>query len=207
MSEWFGYDRRERRATLIILILIVITGLSRFTVRERHEVPSISVLTVSGEAHAAGERTTAYAASGEAVLTRRPPPHQLINLNLCDSADLEKLPGIGPILSARIVKYRNLLGGYADVRQLLEVYGLREEVFEIIKERVSADTTLLKKISVNSDSYSVLLRHPYLDPEHVTAIVRYRERIGPITEWKTLLANNMIPPEKEEFLRYYIIYR
>jgi DNA uptake protein ComE-like DNA-binding protein len=116
------------------------------------------------------------------------------------------LPGIGPVLSARIIKYRNILGGYADVRQLLEVYGLKEEVFEIIKGRVIADTLVLKRICVNSDSYADLLRHPYLESEHVKAIVGYRERIGPIADWKVLRSNNMIPAEKEEFLRYYIIF-
>ncbi len=48
----------------------------------------------------------------------------ILNLNICDSASLEALPGIGPVLSSRIIKYRNLIGGYVSVDQLKEVYGL-----------------------------------------------------------------------------------
>ena len=41
-----------------------------------------------------------------------------LELNSCDSLSLVALPGIGPVLSVRIIKYRNLLGGFAAVEQL-----------------------------------------------------------------------------------------
>src|SRR5665648_1161064 len=50
----------------------------------------------------------------------------LIDINSCDSATLVTLSGIGPVLSARIIKYRRLLGGFATTEQLKEVYGYRK---------------------------------------------------------------------------------
>ena len=40
---------------------------------------------------------------------------------------------IGDILASRIVKYREVLGGYIEVSQLDEVYGLSEDGFENLK--------------------------------------------------------------------------
>ncbi len=47
-----------------------------------------------------------------------PNPHKanadmLIELNSADSASLEKLPGIGPALASRIIRYRSRLGGFS----------------------------------------------------------------------------------------------
>ena len=49
-----------------------------------------------------------------------------IDLNSADSIMLEQLPGIGNKLSKRIVKYRDILGGFYSLEQLHEVYGLNE---------------------------------------------------------------------------------
>ena len=47
----------------------------------------------------------------------------LVDINTADSLDLQQLTGIGPSFSKRIIKYRELLGGYYDIKQVLEVYG------------------------------------------------------------------------------------
>lgn len=54
------------------------------------------------------------------------PVPQKVDLNTADSAALERLPGLGPILSARIVKYRKSIGGFTSVEQIRNVYNLRE---------------------------------------------------------------------------------
>ena len=52
--------------------------------------------------------------------------HEKISINTVDTAEWKKVPGIGSAYAARIVKYRNLLGGFYEVEQLREVYGISD---------------------------------------------------------------------------------
>src|SRR5574344_521719 len=55
-----------------------------------------------------------------------------IDLNTCDSLDLQLLPGIGVVFSRRIVLYRQKLGGYVSKEQLMEVYGMTGQLYNSI---------------------------------------------------------------------------
>ena len=50
------------------------------------------------------------------------------DLNTASAEDLQRVRGIGPTLSERIVKFRTRLGGFSENDQLKEVYGLTEEI-------------------------------------------------------------------------------
>jgi hypothetical protein len=156
LKEWFGYDRRERVATSVLLLLVSVMLMVRYLLPERS--PDIEISMISTEVLPADTIVTAN--SGK-VATVRPVSRVMaveipvINLNMCDSSDLERLPGIGRVLSSRIIRYGNLLGGYADIRQLHEVYGLQPAVIERISGMVKADTSVLRKLNVNEDTYPV----------------------------------------------------
>ncbi len=87
---------------------------------------------------------------------------ELIELNSADSVQLRKLPGIGSVLSARIIKYRNLLGGFYKIDQLKEVYGISDDQLDNFKDMLYIDTTRLKKLNLRNSAFSDLLRHPYI---------------------------------------------
>jgi DNA uptake protein ComE-like DNA-binding protein len=116
----------------------------------------------------------------------------IVELNTADSAELTKLYGIGPVFASRIIKYRNLLGGYHSPSQLREVYGLREETMKLIQDYVIADTTCIKPLRINFADYRDLLRHPYLEKHHVEAILNYRSQNGPFTTIGQILQNGMM---------------
>ncbi|OFY61475.1 MAG: hypothetical protein A2V64_01705 [Bacteroidetes bacterium RBG_13_43_22] len=128
----------------------------------------------------------------------------LLDINNCDSAALEAMPGLGPVLSARIVKYRNLLGGFASADQLKEVYGLSEETFNLVRGRIFADTSAIRKIKINVADYKQLIRLPYFEKYEVTAILKYLELNGRISGMSDLVDNKLIAPEKESKLRPYL---
>lgn len=54
-------------------------------------------------------------------------PAGLININTATAAQLETLPGIGPVIAQRIVDYRNANGPYPSVSALLNVEGIGEK--------------------------------------------------------------------------------
>jgi DNA uptake protein ComE-like DNA-binding protein len=128
----------------------------------------------------------------------------LLDLNMCDSVSLEALPGIGPVLSARIIRYRNLLGGYASVEQLKEVYGLPEETFNLISSRFYTDSGDVRKININSADYRELIRLPYFEKYEVSAILKYRELRGGLGSINELIDNNIISAVKSKRVSPYL---
>lgn len=103
----------------------------------------------------------------------------VLELNSADTTTLKALPGIGSVFAARIVKYRNLLGGFYTPAQLLEVYHFQQQTYEQIKDRLAVDTSQLQQIRVNFCDYAELLRHPYLQKEQVQQLIDTREAQGP----------------------------
>lgn len=132
---------------------------------------------------------------------------ELIDLNSADSAVLEALPGIGPVLSVRIIKYRYLVGYFHSVDQLKDVYGLEEEVIEMNRHMFICDTGLLRKIYINSASYRDLLRHPYIEERQVEAIMSHRQLYGPLTGIPDLIANRIFTTEEMSRLKPYLVFR
>jgi competence protein ComEA len=61
----------------------------------------------------------------------------LINVNSADAIQLQELPGIGEVLSAAIVKYREDNGPFASVDQLDEVSGIGPATLEDIRDLVT----------------------------------------------------------------------
>jgi competence protein ComEA len=127
-----------------------------------------------------------------------------IDINSCDTAMLDRLPGIGPVLSARIIKYRHLLGGFARIDQLKEVYGLPEETYNIIKERIIIDTSTVTRIYINTSDYKELVRLPYFEKYEVNAILKYRELMGKVSSLNELVDNKVITKEKAAKIRPYL---
>jgi competence protein ComEA len=145
--------------------------------------------------------------AGKSIIFSKIPQKDLIDLNRCDSAQLVSLPGIGPVLSARIIRYRNLLGGYAHIEQLKEVYGLPPETYEIIKGRVIADSSAITGIEINTAGYKELSRLPYLKNYEITSILKYRELKGRISGMEDLTDNNLLTHEKADKVRPYLNFR
>ncbi len=59
-----------------------------------------------------------------------------IEINSATADQFESLPGIGPSIAKRIIKYRRMLGGFQTIDQLKNVYGLSDETFQSIRPRL-----------------------------------------------------------------------
>jgi DNA uptake protein ComE-like DNA-binding protein len=127
-----------------------------------------------------------------------------IDLNKADSASLERLPGLGPVLSLRIIKYRKLLGGFASAEQLKEVYGLPEATFTLLTGRVFADSSDIAGININNADFKVLSKHPYLDKYDIQAILKYKELKGRISKLSELVDNKVLTATKAKKISPYL---
>jgi len=143
----------------------------------------------------------------ESTITTYKPVLLHIELNNADSTDLMKLNGIGSVYANRILKYRDLLGGFYSTSQLLEVYNFSEESFQKIKSSVSADTLLIKKIRLNFAEYKDLIRHPYFSKKQVEAVLKYRQRNGSFNDIFQIKTNDLVDSETFSRIRPYLTCR
>ena len=103
-----------------------------------------------------------------------------IEINTAGPEVWEQLPGIGPYYAKKIVRFREVLGGFRAVEQIGETYNLPDSVFQRILPQLQL-VEPHKKIAVNQIGPEVLRTHPYLSSKQARSIVRFREQNGPIT--------------------------
>lgn len=100
------------------------------------------------------------------------------DINLADSAQLESLPGIGPALASRIIKYRKLLGGFYQINQLKEIYGMNEEWWSRICPGLTIGSIHLYQLDINYISLTEMGRHPYIGFRTAKRIIKMRDTAG-----------------------------
>ncbi|MBZ4188236.1 helix-hairpin-helix domain-containing protein [Niabella beijingensis] len=133
---------------------------------------------------AAPDRSFAYPASPEREkrITRTVVP---IDINTADTTAYKSLYGIGSRLAARIVNFREKLGGFYSIRQVGETYGVPDSTFRKIMPYLRLNESVLRKLDINTASYEALNAHPYISSKLAYLIVKQR-RSGPITSIEML---------------------
>lgn len=110
-------------------------------------------------------------------------PGQFVDLNKADTAELMKIPGIGPVYAKMIVDYRDKLGGFHHVVQLRDIGPLPEG----LGDWVHVSDTSVEKLQINKLSVTRLRSHPYLTYYQAKAIADFRKREGDIRSLQQLL--------------------
>jgi competence protein ComEA len=104
-------------------------------------------------------------------------PTIIFDLNNASIEDLVTLRGIGNAKANSIVKYRSLLGGYFEKKQLMEAYGIDSALYDSIKTQLDIKTRNLKTININT-AFEPGLKHPYISKQLAVIIVNYRKMHG-----------------------------
>lgn len=97
-----------------------------------------------------------------------------VGINSADTTLLSVLPGIGPVISRRIVDYRNKLGGFVSADQLMEIYGFSPILFQELANYIIVDSIQIRTINVNKASVHQMRNHPYMDFYKAKAILDER---------------------------------
>lgn len=119
---------------------------------------------------------------------------EFVTLNLADTMQLRKVPGVGSYYARQIVQYGQRLGGYADVSQLMEIEGFPEEALEYFR----VDRSRVSRLNLNKATMSQLRRHPYLNFYQARAIVDYRRLHGAL---RSLADLSLHPDFSQEVLQ------
>ncbi len=104
----------------------------------------------------------------------------IFDINLADTAQLNKVKGIGEKTALSIIKYREKLGGFTQLSQLKEVFLLknRPDVLNNLLSCVTLDIENVRKIKINEIEYEALKNHPYIQGKLARIIINYRQQHG-----------------------------
>jgi competence ComEA-like helix-hairpin-helix protein len=105
--------------------------------------------------------------------------YSIIEINSADTTAYISLPGVGNKLAARIVNFRDKLGGFYSISQVGETYGLPDSAFQKIKPYLKLDNKSVKKININTATVDDLKTHPYIKYNIANPMVAYRNEHGP----------------------------
>jgi DNA uptake protein ComE-like DNA-binding protein len=102
------------------------------------------------------------------------------DLNLVDSLQLATIRGVGVYSAAKVVKYRDRLGGFVTLDQLSEVWGLHPDVVSRLVQHAEI-VTPCSKLRLNEADASELAQHPYLSYKVAKSLVAMRTHRGRLT--------------------------
>ncbi len=121
MSGLTAAERRGARVLAVLLALGTLTDLYR--ARHPDRAPAPPPVAPSANAQ------LAPAAAALAPVAIRP----TVDLDHASAAELDQLPGIGPVLAARIVEHRERHGRFRRVEELLAVPGIGPRLLERLR--------------------------------------------------------------------------
>ena len=134
------------------------------------------------------------------------PPELIVELNGADSAELVRLYGIGGYYAGKIIAYRERIGNFYTPEQLMEISGIDSTRYHGFKDNVVADTSMIRKFSLDTASWHFLSAHPYIGPYAARGILLLRQRFG--AEYCTLEnleRERLVAPGTRAALKHYII--
>lgn len=129
-----------------------------------------------------------------------------LHINICSAEvkELEYLPGIGVVLSERIVKYRDLLGGYVNINQIREVYGITDSTFKLIEPYIHVGSEPYRYLNLNVSTAKELYKHPYVTRYQARAIITYREVSGKFSSTDELISNHIMDKQTYDKIVKYL---
>ncbi len=137
----FALTPAERRGALVFVLLLALgTGWDLWCARHpRTDPPATSAPPPAPAASTPDE--PAPADSGRIAADPGSPPVFRVDLNRASVGELDALPGVGPVLAARIVAHRSAHGPFLQVEELRAVRGIGPRLMERLRERVTVGLT------------------------------------------------------------------
>ena len=202
-KAYFFFTKGERRGVIALLLIASLFLLVRVLLANRYEGSSADTVeepfVSSAEDVGQSNRSLSLskgplgedAVSGRSLSLSKDPAREfkhstrtsrrsaktdeMVELNSADTTRLKQLRGIGSGYAKMIVSYREKLGGFYTSAQLLEVYKFSDETYKKIKHQLQIDTTLIRKININTATVKELKSHPYISYYQALSIVENRE--------------------------------
>lgn len=102
----------------------------------------------------------------------------VLDINTATAEQLMQIPGIGHSLPYRIINYREKSGGFFELNQLRQTWGMTDSIFQLIIPFLKIESATIKKININTATDYELSKIPFMSKEVSKAIVMYRNQHG-----------------------------
>ncbi|WP_242085401.1 ComEA family DNA-binding protein [Aestuariivivens sediminis] len=131
---------------------------------------------------------------------------QKLDLNTATAQQLQKVIGVGEVLSQRIIKYRNkFVGGFIADVQLRDIYGLSPEVIKRITNDFAVKTPRpVEKIDLNTATIEELVTIQHIDYDVASSIIEERTLRDGFTDLEELKKVKGFPINKLEIIKLYL---
>lgn len=122
----------------------------------------------------------------------------VVELNSADTTLLMQVKGIGRGYAKGIVRFRQQTGGFVSVEQLSEIWGMKPENLERIRPYCRVNTSIVKKINVNTATAERFKSHPYFNFYQAKALYELRRKKGKLNDVSEL---KELPEFNDETIR------
>jgi len=129
----------------------------------------------------------------------------LKDINKATQEDLIKIYGIGEVTSLRILKEREVLGGFAIMEQIRLVWGLSPEAIEGLLSHYKVDKVpVFKKLDINNASLKEISQFHYFNYGLARSIITYRSMNGDFKNIEDLIKIKDFPVENAKIISLYL---
>jgi len=116
---------------------------------------------------------------------------EIVELNSAKFYEIKKGLNITSKQAGMVISYREKIGGFVNLSQLNEVYGLEDfDLKSVAKVEINPQSISL--ININTATFKELVAHPYLSFSDVKKIVNYRDMHGDFVDLEQIHQNNLI---------------
>ncbi|MES2557768.1 MAG: helix-hairpin-helix domain-containing protein [Bacteroidota bacterium] len=200
VEQWMALGLSEKQAAVVLKF-------TKYGIYSNDDLKKIFV--ISDELFQLIKDSTVYPERSKPNYENRYQSHTFaekpkVNINTATIAELDSVWGISAFYAAQFIKRRDLLGGYYDESQLMEIWKMDQEKVSELAPKLFFDQSKLKHININTASTEELKAHPYISWNLANSIVKLRSQIGRYNRIEDVKKSVLMTDELYEKLKRYL---